>query len=131
LKAARENAEQMGIGDKVEYQHLDFAVNPNELKAADVVLMDRVVCCYPDLEGLLIPAASKSKQYFVLSYPREGLWVRLDHLLNVAIKWITRSPFRIYYHEPKHIRELLMNEGMDLVDEATEEDWQIDVYKKK
>ncbi len=130
LDAALSNAQEMGIAEKIDYKHADFALHPEEADKADLMLMDRVICCYPELDGLLAPAIQKSKRYAVISYPKDGLFTRLYFAWKSIVKRLQRSPFRLYYHEPKHIRAIVINEGMQLVDESVEDDWQIDVYER-
>ena len=48
----------------------DFAVIAGTLPDADVVTLDRVVCCYPDPEALLGAAAAKTRQVLAFTYPR-------------------------------------------------------------
>lgn len=130
LAAAASNAKEMGLDQRVEYQLKDFALSTEKTAPADVVVMDRVLCCYPNLEGLLKPAVDKSQQYLVISYPRDALWVRLYYRWRALVKAMQRSAFRLYYHEPAKIRQLAIAGGLKLVDEGQEEFWQIDVYKR-
>jgi predicted TPR repeat methyltransferase len=130
LAAAASNANEMGLAERVEYQLGDFALLSEQATEADLVLMDRVVCCYPELEGLLVTAIDKSKQYLVLSYPRDSQLVRLYYRWRALVKSIQRSAFRLYYHEPTRIRELALEGGLELVDQAQEDFWQIDVYRR-
>src|SRR5262249_9963862 len=49
ITAAQSVAERLGIRDRVEYHQADFASAAADLPSADVVIMHRVVCCYPDM----------------------------------------------------------------------------------
>ena len=131
LQVASKSAEAMGLHERVEYRQMDFALGAHEVSEADVVLMERVVCCYPDLEGLLGPAIQKSRRYLALSYPREAFWVRLWYIWRRAVKRIQRSAFQLYYHEPRRIRHMIANGGMALVDAAVVGRWQIDIYRRR
>lgn len=130
LAAAASNAKEMSLSERVEYQLEDFALSTEKTAPANLVLMDRVLCCYPDVEGLLKPAIDKSQQYLVISYPRDAFWVRLYYRWRALVKALRRSAFRLYYHEPQRIRQLVIAGGMQLVDEAKEDFWQIDIYKR-
>src|SRR5512138_1668432 len=61
LKVATEEAKRLGHADQVQFIHADFTDVAAELPEADVVTLDRVVCCYPNFRGLLRAAASKSR----------------------------------------------------------------------
>ncbi|MCA1554773.1 MAG: class I SAM-dependent methyltransferase, partial [Chloroflexi bacterium] len=49
VESARELAQSLGFGDVSEQRVLDFAHEADQVDAADIVLMNRVVCCYPDM----------------------------------------------------------------------------------
>ena len=48
---ARSLMSEHGVDDRVERHIADFAVQPERLPAADIVIMHRVICCYPDPES--------------------------------------------------------------------------------
>jgi hypothetical protein len=45
--------EQSGMQGRVERRFLDIALQPEDVAGADIVLLHRVVCCYPDYKRLL------------------------------------------------------------------------------
>jgi hypothetical protein len=53
-----------------------FAVLAGKLPDADVVTLNRVVCCYPDAEALLGAAAARTQQVLAFTYPRDRWYVR-------------------------------------------------------
>ena len=57
---ARRLLEQSGLTDRVTRRFLDIAESPGDVEQADIVVLHRVVCCYPDYERLLSarPAAT-------------------------------------------------------------------------
>jgi magnesium-protoporphyrin O-methyltransferase len=60
----------------VSRRHGDFVEVERELEPADVVVMHRVVCCYPDPESLVGAAAGHARRLMALSFPRENWWVK-------------------------------------------------------
>src|SRR6185436_18999156 len=69
LREARAEAERRGHMAQVEFRHADFTDVAADLPQADVVTLDRVVCCYPDFRGLLLAAAGHSRAVVALTYP--------------------------------------------------------------
>lgn len=130
LEQAANNSENQGLSKKTRYIEGDFALDPSLAKAADVVVMDRVVCCYPELEALLEPAAAKAKHYLLLSYPRDAILERFFFFMSRLQHIVTRSKFRLYYHEPKKIKELVEKAGFHSVQEDREGEWQLSVYER-
>ena len=57
LAAARAEAEVRGYADRIRYVEGDFVERAGEVDPADLVTLDRVVCCYPDMPALLVAAA--------------------------------------------------------------------------
>ena len=47
LAAARTEAESRSYANRMRYVDGDFVEPAGELDAADIVTLDRVVCCYP------------------------------------------------------------------------------------
>jgi magnesium-protoporphyrin O-methyltransferase len=78
LKAAKEEAARRGHGERVHFIHADFMDVATDISQADIVTLDRVVCCYPDFRGLLKAGAEHSRRAVVLHGTRgffSGLWI--------------------------------------------------------
>jgi 16S rRNA G966 N2-methylase RsmD len=71
--AYEEEAERLlreeALEDRAERRLHDIAVDPEAVDAADIVVLHRVVCCYPDYEHLLEAAAERTRRLLVFSYP--------------------------------------------------------------
>ena len=68
--------EGSGMQSRVERRLLDIAQQPDDVESADVVVLHRVVCCYPDYEKLLGAAAGKAGRLLVFSHPPRNLPTR-------------------------------------------------------
>jgi 2-polyprenyl-3-methyl-5-hydroxy-6-metoxy-1,4-benzoquinol methylase len=111
VAAARENAAHRGLADRLTVRAGDFAADPGAYADADVVVLDRVICCYPELPRLLSPAAQHARHAIALTYPRDRWWVRrIVHLLNGAQR-LFRRRFRMVLHSPDDVRRLLVEAG--------------------
>src|SRR5512146_1118324 len=62
LKEAKAEAARRGHADRVHFIYADFIDVAPDLPQADVVTLDRVVCCYPDFRGLLKAASEHSRE---------------------------------------------------------------------
>lgn len=98
LKAARQEAERLGLADRVTYRKGDAVRVVPELPPADLVALDRVVCCYHDMEGLVRVAADRTRRRLGLVMPRDRAWIRA--VVAISNRWsaLTRDPFRVYAH---------------------------------
>ncbi|HUP88238.1 MAG TPA: methyltransferase domain-containing protein [Longimicrobiales bacterium] len=109
LDSARRLAEEFSVGDRAEFVLGDFI--ETDVPNADVVVMDRVVCCYPDWRTLLSHAADRADTAIVMSYPRANLPLRIVHRLMDLWWVIVRSEFRFYVHSIEDMRKLLELKG--------------------
>ena len=82
-----------------------------ELAISDVVVLDRVVCCYPDWKSLLEIASTHAHAVVAMSYPRMSwytrAWVRIA---NAGMRMLRRT-FRMYLHSPEAMQRLLHEQG--------------------
>src|SRR6266481_6781016 len=74
----------------------DFATIADTLTDADVVTLDRVVCCYPDAEALLRQAAERARQLLAFTYPRDRWYVRTLIVLENLWLRLTGEEFRAF-----------------------------------
>jgi magnesium-protoporphyrin O-methyltransferase len=103
IEAAAQNAETLGLNDKVRYEQGDFARSAASIPAADVVVMNRVICCYPDLPALLAPAADRAKLLLALVFPLDNWWLRLPFLAVDAALSLWGSGYHPYLHRHQAI----------------------------
>ena len=68
---------ETGFEARGERRLHDIAVEPDAVVPADVVVLHRVVCCYPDYERLLGAAGARAQRLLVFSYPRRNAVSRL------------------------------------------------------
>ncbi|MHB8572971.1 MAG: class I SAM-dependent methyltransferase [Candidatus Dormibacteria bacterium] len=96
--SAAELLEEAGLRERVERRVADFVQAQASVPAADVVVMNRVVCCYPDMPALVGAAGAHARRLMVLSFPREALWTRAAVSLVNLLLWVTRREFHIFVH---------------------------------
>jgi hypothetical protein len=110
-EAAKLLAER-GLAERVDRRVADFVTEPVE--PHDVVVMHRVVCCYPDVDRLVGLAASRTRRLMVLTYPRERPWTRVGvRVINLFLR-ISGSEFRAFVHPVARMRAAAEREGLAL-----------------
>jgi magnesium-protoporphyrin O-methyltransferase len=114
--AYEEEAERLlreaGLEGRAERRMHDIAVDPAAVKSADVVVLNRVVCCYPDYERLLGAAADRARRAIVFSYPRRNAASRLlVGTLNLVFR-LLRKEFRTFTHPPSAMLAVLEERGL-------------------
>ena len=102
-KVALELLREAGFEERVERRVNDFARSANEFAVADIVIMNRVICCYPDMPVLAGAAADHTGEVLVMSFPKRTWWTRAMLALgNLALR-ITRRQFQVFIHPPAQI----------------------------
>ena len=111
---ARELAREKGLEERTSFRIVDILEQPEAVKSADVVVLNRVVCCSPDGVALAGAAGRLTRHTLVLSFPRDALWVRAGiKMLNVGL-WLSRNPFRVFVHRPGALFAAVEAEGVRL-----------------
>jgi 16S rRNA G966 N2-methylase RsmD len=110
---ARRLIVEAGLEDRVERRILDLAVEPDSIEPVDVVVLHRVVCCYPDYERLLEAAAAHTRRALVFSHPPRNAISRLVvGAQNLGFR-VKRSEFRTFAHRPAAMLAVLRVRGLD------------------
>ncbi len=111
-RPARELAREAGMGERAEFRLVDLAADPAAVGAADVVVLHRVVCCYPDYERLLGAAAQHARRLLVFSYPPRNAVSRLVIRTQNLIFRLLRREFRTFAHPPARMLAVLEEHGL-------------------
>lgn len=103
---------EAGVEERVERRLHDIAVDPAGVEQADVVVLHRVVCCYPDYERLLTAAADHARRMLVLSHPPRNVASRLlIGAQNLGFR-LTGKDFRTFAHPPSAMLAVLEHRGL-------------------
>ena len=113
LAAAAEEAARRGHAPRLRLLAGDFVELAPTLDEADVVTLDRVICCYPDVERLVSLSAGKARRLYGAVYPRDVWWVRLALAAENLLRWLRASSFRAFLHSPSAIVAALRRDGLE------------------
>ena len=128
LEASAEEAQRQGHADRVHARHGDFVAVAPEVEPADVVTLDRVICCYADMEALVALSAERAQHFYGVVYPRRTWWTRFDFVLLNGIHRLRRSPFRAFIHRPDAVDALIREKGFTRRFYAKTWMWQVVVH---
>ncbi|MGH3508241.1 MAG: class I SAM-dependent methyltransferase [Nocardioidaceae bacterium] len=104
--------ERTGMAARVDRRFLDIAQVPDQVERADVVVLHRVVCCYPDFERLLGAAASKAGRLLVFSHPPGNLVARTSFAVENGMRRLKGDSFRAFVHAPVEMRNVVVGSGL-------------------
>jgi hypothetical protein len=103
---------EAALEDRAERRLHDIAVDPDGVEPADIVVLHRVVCCYPDYERLLGAAAQRARRLLVFSYPPRNVVSRLlIGAVNLAFRLLRRE-YRSFAHPPSAMLGQLNERGL-------------------
>ncbi|KQY44349.1 methyltransferase domain-containing protein [Cellulomonas sp. Root137] len=109
---ARLLLEHSELTGRVSRRFLDIAVAPDDVEPADLVVLHRVVCCYPDYERLLAAAGSHTRRLLVLSHPPRNGMTRVALWGENALRRLRRNDFRAFVHSPPAMVDVLAAQGL-------------------
>jgi 2-polyprenyl-3-methyl-5-hydroxy-6-metoxy-1,4-benzoquinol methylase len=109
--AAAELIAEAGLSERVERRVMDFAETGTEVETADVVVLNRVICCYSDMPKLACAAADHAGGMLVMSFPNRRWWTRLGlTVANLGFR-VIRLQFRVFLHPPALILAAVEQRG--------------------
>jgi magnesium-protoporphyrin O-methyltransferase len=103
---------EAGVGLRVERRIQDIAADSAGIEPADIVVLHRVVCCYPDYERLLGAAADHARRLLVFSHPPRNLLSRLLLASQNLVFRLRRMEFRTFAHPPAEMLATLEGRGL-------------------
>lgn len=130
ISVARDEAERQGHADRVDYVDGDFVALADSVGPADLVALDRVICCYPDMVALVGRSAALARRRYGVVYPRDSWLARAGvGLLNIGFR-LSRSPFRTYVHRTADVDAIVTAQGLVQRLRRTTLIWQLVVYER-
>jgi 2-polyprenyl-3-methyl-5-hydroxy-6-metoxy-1,4-benzoquinol methylase len=128
---AAELAQEKGQSERSSFRIADVLEAPEAVEQADVVVLNRVVCCSPDGVELARSAARLTRRTLVLSFPRNALWLRFGaRLLNASFRVLGRS-YRLFLHPPSALAAAAGAEGLTLEDEGRTFAWEYMGFRRR
>lgn len=131
LEAAAEEARAAGALDRIEIVAGDFVRRHGDIDVADIVTLDRVVCCHPDVDALVSTSASHATRLYGLVLPRDRWYVRWAIKLDNVRWWLKRSAYRAYAHANDRIDAQLQASGLVLRSEAFTTYWRVVLFVRE
>jgi magnesium-protoporphyrin O-methyltransferase len=129
--AAVELLREAGLEDRVERRVMDFVDAAEQVAPADIVVMNRVVCCYPDLPRLEGAAARHAVRTLVMSFPKERWWTKaMVWMANVGMA-LTRRQFRLFLHPVAQIWATGASYGMERAASRPGAFWEIAAMQRR
>lgn len=131
LKASREEARTRGYEEHVTYVEGDFLDVSRDVPTADFVTLDRVICCYPNMRGLVDASAPKARVAYGVVYPRDTWLVRWIFRAINLIQRVRRHPFRAFVHRTAEVEERVARHGLHKRSIRRTPIWQVVLFDRR
>lgn len=132
-EAAAALLREHGLEGRVDRRVFDFAQDAEAVEPAEVVMLHRVVCCYPDMERMVRAAASRARRLLAMSFPPDRWWWRLWIRLEPLIVRVRLRGCRLasgYFHDPTAILATARSAGLVPVFEHRGLAWQVAILER-
>ncbi len=108
---AEDRARAHGLAARTRYLCGDFLELADAVAEADVTILDKVICCYPDADGLVHASLARTRRVYALTYPRDRGFVRFAVTAASLALRLVRSDFRPYVHDPDRVVQWITGAG--------------------
>ena len=130
INEAKQLSNEFGVADKVNYLCGDLVSTDGEAKAADIVVLDKVLCCYVDPKTLIKRSTSKTNWLYAVSYPRGALLARIGFVTLQSLGTWLRWSFHPFYHEPLSLIAAIKREGFLEIGSGATLIWQVKLFRR-
>ena len=130
VEAAAGLSRTLGFQDTTKYHLGNFVDLEEDIPPADMVVLDRVICCYADMRGLVKASTGHTQRLYVLTYPRRTWWMRVGAwAFNFGLTAMRRE-FRFFLHHPKGIQAAIEAAQFSLIRSAKHGPWEMAAYRR-
>ena len=132
FRLGQKEARRLGYDDRIAYYHGDYTVLAEEINGADIITLDRVICCYPDMEKLVGISSSKAAKLYGAVFPRDAWWLKIGAKIMLPfVRLFTRSVFTYYVHSNAEIDSIIRSNGFELLFSRISGIWKIVLYAQQ
>lgn len=126
-------AREHGLADRAHLSVGDGAVEP--LEAHDVVVLDKVICCYPDADALIARSTAAAGRVYAFSVPESrGFWgavARLRWFVFDLLERLRGGDHPRFIHERTDVEAKVIGSGFRPVHTGREFIWFVGVYARR
>ena len=130
IRAAEAETARQNHAGRVSFLRGDFVALAPEIAPADVVTLDRVICCYPDMQELVAASASHANRLYGAVFPRDRWFFRGFMAIANLLRRLRGSDFRSYVHSVSAIDAAVERQGLRPRSVADTFVWRVAVYSR-
>lgn len=123
-------AAEAGLTDRSTYRVHDLLAEPEAVEPADVVVLNKVICCSSEGLKLVRAAADLTRCTLVLSYPRDSWLTRLAGRTQHAFFRLVGRSYRFFVRPSRAVTASAEAAGLKLVDLARGAIWERATFRR-
>lgn len=133
IAQASNQVREAGFEDRVDLWVGDAAVEP--LEAHDVVVLDKVICCYPDADALIARSTAAARRVYAFAVPESrGFWgflARARWFVFGLIERFQGGTLPRFVHERTDVEAKVLAAGFRPVQSGRQFVWFVAVYARR
>ena len=130
ISVVKEQRLQDGLSERVNFKHGDFTAMASDVESADIVTLDKVICCYDDMSELVRLSSKLARKIYAVIYPRDEWWTKLALPIMNFYPRIKGSSFRTFIHPTKKVEKIIFGNGLKRNYYATTLFWQVAIFTR-
>ena len=130
IDLVKEEIHKNNLAELIDFKHGDFTAIASDVNSADIVTLDKVICCYDDMSELVRLSSKLSRKIYAIIYPRDVWWTKLALPFINFYPIIKGSPFRVFIHPAKKVEEIIFRNGLKRDYYDTTLFWQVAIFTK-
>lgn len=129
ISVAKEAAKNQGVNARITFITGDFVELDKTIEAADIVTLDRVICCYANMPSLVTSSSKHARSVYAVIYPHDTWWPKfLFSLINIVT--VPLGLVKIHVHSTKEVEKIITKEGFKKTFHQQKGIWQIAVFQR-
>jgi magnesium-protoporphyrin O-methyltransferase len=129
-EALRQEATHQGHADRITQIHGNFVDVAPTLEEADIVTLDRVICCFDDMPALVSASVAKARRVYGLVYPRDTWLLRGVVAIQHFMANLFRGKMRFFAHRTAEVDALVRSYGFEPLVHFNAGFWQVVTYAR-
>lgn len=130
LSAARDELARRGMDGRAAFHHGDFVAIAEGLPTADIVTLDRVICCYRDWPALVDRSVARARRLYGVVIPNDRWWIRTSIGIGNLVLRLRGQSYRGYVHPERRIDERVRRAGFTVRTHHRGWVWQTVLYER-
>jgi len=131
ISKSKEEGERLGHLDSITYYSGNYVELAREAGKADITTLDKVICCFEDMESLVQLSIQNTNKLYGLIYPVERWWTKLVSRVANVMFGLIGNDFSVHIHSEAAIDKLIRENGFQRRYYYKNPLWQVILYGRQ